>query len=220
MTIRSHITLIAALGLILFSGTAQAGVVSNSKWDRDFKFGSSDVLSIQIFRLKDGKPEKAIDDTFKLTGSGFATIGGVRVKIGGLNMFSALATLESAFRRHSFAIGLESKAQISKQNGREIVYVYGDVKRPGVVTIEGEATLADLIEAAGGTRKFADLERVTIFHDGITTMVDMAKVKETKVRAGAVIKISPSLTDTTGSMEKRFNELGEANQGSSDLKGE
>lgn len=220
MTFRLLSTFLAVFTLVSPLVSAEAGVVSKSKWERNFQFGRSDALEIQVFRLEEGKPVIVIDDTFKLTGSGYTTIDSERVKLGGLNMFSALATLESAFRRDSFAIGLETKAQISKQNGREIVFVYGEVKRPGVVTIKNGAKLADLIEAAGGLTKSADLERVTIFHNGTTLVVDMSKAGDTKVIAGASVKVSRSLLDNSGSMERRFEELENAKPRRDRLKGE
>lgn len=210
----------AALVAVAPFFTAHAGVVSKSQWDRDFKFGSSDSLAIQVFRLQDGKPVSVIDDTFKLTGSGYTTIDAKRVKLGGLNMFSALASLESALRRDSYTIGLEMNAQISKHNGREIVYVYGEVNRPGVVTISDHATVAELIEAAGRGEKSADLERVTITYNGTTQVIDVSKAGETKVMAGARVQVSRVLFDTSGSMEKRFKELENAEPGRDRLKGE
>lgn len=220
MIFRLLSTFLAALTLATPLVTAHAGVVSKSKWDRDFQFGRSDALEIQVFRLEDNVPVIVVSDTFKLTGSGYTTIDGERVKLGGLNMFSALASLESAFRRDSFAIGLETKAQISKQNGREIVFVYGEVKRPGVVTIKDDASLADLIEAAGGVTKSADLERITISHNGTTLVVDSSKEGDTKVMAGASVKVSRGLLGTSGPMEKRFKELESAKPGRDRLMGE
>jgi len=220
MTIRSSTFILAALTLVATFVTAQAGVISKSKWDRDFAFGSSDSLSIQVFRFVDGKPVSVIDQTFKLTGSGYTTIDGERVKLGGLNMFSALASLESAIRRDTYTIGLETNAQISKQNGREIVFVYGEVNRPGVVTIKDHATVAELIEAAGGAKKSADLERVTISHNGTTLLIDASKAGDAKVMAGAKLKVSRGLLDSGGPMEKRFKELENAKPSGDRLKGD
>ncbi len=207
MILRLLTASLAALSVFAPLITSQAGVASKSKWEREFKFGRNDALAIQVFRIKDGKPAIIADDTFKLTGSGYTTVAGRRVKLGGLNMFSALASLEGAFRRDSFTLGLETKAQISKQNGREIVFIYGEVLRPGIVTIEDDATVADLIEAAGGLKKSANLERVTVIQNGITMPVDSPNVADTKVKAGAVVKISRGLM-RSGSAKRRFEQIG------------
>lgn len=210
MTFRSLTTLLSALAILVAPlSTVHAGVVSKSKWEREFQFGRGDTLAIQVFHLKDGKPESITDEAYTLTGSGYATVAGERVKLGGLNMFSALASLESAFRRDSFAIGLETQVQISRQNGREIVFVDGEVNRPGIVTINDDATVADLIEAAGGVRESGDLERISITRNGTTLLVGLLKSGDTKVMAGAVVKVSRSLMSNGGATKRRFDKLGE-----------
>ena len=215
---RSLSLLFLLLGLVL--GAAHADVVSRSKWDRDFKFGSSDRLEIQVFRIKAGKPEQVVEGTFKLTGSGYATISDERVKIGGLNMFSALASIESALRRGAYAIGLETKAQISKQNGKELIFVYGQVKRPGVVTVKDGATLSELIKAAGGETSSADLERVSVIYNGETSILSVEEDGDTELKPGAVVKIARGLLQGDRDIRRRFDELEGATPSGDRLKGD
>lgn len=54
------------------------------------------------------------------------------------------------------------------ENGEVIVHVVGRVKKPGLITLEEGARVADAIEAAGGVTKTADLTRINlarVLHD-------------------------------------------------------
>lgn len=56
----------------------------------------------------------------------------------------------------------------TKESGEVIVHVVGRVKKPGLITLDEGARVADAIEAAGGATKTADLTRINlarVLHD-------------------------------------------------------
>ena len=91
----------------------------------------------------------------------------------------------------------------------------GEVKRPGIVTIKDDATLDELIAAAGGVDEFADIKRVSLTYNGITQLIDSSEAGDTKVMPGAVVKVARILMRTDDEYKRRLDELGK--DGSSGL---
>ena len=58
----------------------------------------------------------------------------------------------------------ETKTTAEKSSSKETIYVYvcGEVKNPGVVTIDAEKRLSDAVNELGGTTENADLNKVNL----------------------------------------------------------
>lgn len=161
-----HVAVLAVLAVLALPAHA------NWQAELDFKFRPGDSLHIKVFQgEKDTKV--LMDKTVRLNGTGHTTLeSGKRVKIGGGNFRTALATIEEGFRNHDILLGLDVHAHITKHNGRSVIVLTGEVERPGHGNWREGLSLMDAIKVAGGFKEGAYKKRVVIFRGGQTNIVD------------------------------------------------
>ena len=73
-----------------------------------------------------------------------------------------------------FAGAKDAEQEKDKQ---KVVYVGGQVTRPGVIEYRDNTTIFAMICAAGGPTQFGSLKRVKIFRDGKLFQLDLTKEK-------------------------------------------
>ena len=137
------IVLLAALGLSAPAVSAQSAA--------DYVIGAQDVLTIQVFEQADlgGKFTVEVDGTFS-----FPLIG--RVKAGGLTLRSFEGELKS-----KLADGYFKNPQVTvavEQYRSQRVFVMGEVRAPGPVSLTGGMTLIEALSRAGSTQPTASGE--------------------------------------------------------------
>lgn len=132
---------------VLTAGTREA----SAQTPADYVIGPQDVLTIQVFDQADlgGKYSVEADGTFT-----FPLIG--RVKAGGLT----LRTFEGELRSR-LADGYFRNPQVSvaiEQYRSQRVFVIGEVRQPGAVSLTGGMTLIEALARAGSTTPAASGE--------------------------------------------------------------
>jgi polysaccharide biosynthesis/export protein len=136
------IVLLAALALSAHTVSAQSA---------DYVIGAQDVLTIQVFDQADlgGKYAVEADGTFS-----FPLIG--RVKAGGLTLRSFEKELKT-----KLADGYFKNPQVTvavEQYRSQRVFVMGEVRAPGPVSLTGGMTLIEALSRAGSTQPTASGE--------------------------------------------------------------
>lgn len=142
-TVWSSLALLVALALSAISLSAQAAA--------DYVIGAQDVLTIQVFDQADlgGKYSVETDGTFS-----FPLIG--RVKAGGLTLRSFETELKA-----KLADGYFKNPQVTvavEQYRSQRVFVMGEVRAPGPVSLTGGMTLIEALSRAGSTMPTASGE--------------------------------------------------------------
>jgi polysaccharide export outer membrane protein len=137
------VVLLVALGLSALGASAQSAA--------DYVIGAQDVLTIQVFEQADlgGKYAVEADGTFS-----FPLIG--RVKAGGLTLRSFEGELKS-----KLADGYFKNPQVTvavEQYRSQRVFVMGEVRAPGPVSLTGGMTLIEALSRAGSTQPTASGE--------------------------------------------------------------
>ena len=161
------IVLLAALGLSALGLSAQSAA--------DYVIGAQDVLTIQVFDQADlgGKYAVEADGTFS-----FPLIG--RVKAGGLTLRSFEGELKTRL-----ADGYFKNPQVTvavEQYRSQRVFVMGEVRAPGPVSLTGGMTLIEALSRAGSTQPTASGE--------------VAVVRAPQGAKGPVLPDQPSGTET------------------------
>ena len=138
-------SLFALLAFVLAAGTAAAQSAA------DYVIGAQDVLTIQVFDQSDlgGKYTVEADGTFS-----FPLVG--RVNAGGLTLRSFEGELKKKladgyFRNPQVTVAVE-------QYRSQRVFVMGEVRGPGPVSLTGGMTLIEALARAGSTQPTASGE--------------------------------------------------------------
>jgi polysaccharide export outer membrane protein len=161
---------------------ASAG--ANAQPAADYVIGPQDVLAIQVFDQADlgGKYTVETDGTFS-----FPLIG--RVTAAGMTM----RNLENALRR-KLADGYFRDPQVTvavEQYRSQRVFVMGEVRNPGPVTLVGDMTLIEALARAGSTLPSASGE-VAIVRD------TRAKAPQSPIPEGDADIVRVSIRDLEG----------------------
>jgi polysaccharide biosynthesis/export protein len=137
--------LFALLAFVLTAGTAAAQSAA------DYVIGAQDVLTIQVFEQSDlgGKYTVEADGTFSFPLVGRVTAGGLTLRSFEGELKKKLA--DGYFRNPQVTVAVE-------QYRSQRVFVMGEVRGPGPVSLTGGMTLIEALARAGSTQPTASGE--------------------------------------------------------------
>ena len=138
-------SLFALLAFVLAAGTAAAQSAA------DYVIGAQDVLTIQVFDQSDlgGKYTVEADGTFSFPLVGRVTAGGLTLRSFEGELKKKLA--DGYFRNPQVTVAVE-------QYRSQRVFVMGEVRGPGPVSLTGGMTLIEALARAGSTQPTASGE--------------------------------------------------------------
>jgi polysaccharide export outer membrane protein len=140
MYIKHFITLLSSIILLCCTSLSVTG--------EDYRIGSGDVLTITVFDYDELKTTVRVSDNGNIT---FPLIG--EVHIGGLSLPGAAEKI-AAMLADGYIIHPQVSIFIEEFKSKKTI-ILGQVKQPGVIELQGPATLLALISQAGGLKEDA-----------------------------------------------------------------
>jgi polysaccharide export outer membrane protein len=134
--------LVFAAALAPAAVVAQVAPVPRPPASPTYLVGAADVLKVQVFE------EPALSTTYSVDSDGTISFPFLnRVPVSGKTLSEVEAILTAGLRA-GFVLRAQVSVEIATYRSRSI-YVMGEVKAPGKYTIEGQATLLEVIAKAG-----------------------------------------------------------------------
>jgi polysaccharide export outer membrane protein len=169
--------------------------------------GLSNVRSIQVFVMGEARKPGAY------TVSGLSTVTSALYASGGIELTGSLRDIQLKRRGvtvrrldlYDLLLRGDTSADVPLQPGDVVfippvgstVTVSGEVKRPAAYEIKGNATLAGLIDLAGGLTPEADSSRVSVVRYGqdrrrvaVSVSLDQDATRRTAVANGDLVRVS------------------------------
>ena len=144
---------IADNGAVVKANTAELDYGANTQ---DYRIGASDLLDIKVFQADELSREVRVDTrgfiTLPLLGS---------IQVAGLTQAQTEQKLADLMRQ-----SMLQNPQVTvfiKEYTSQRVTIEGEVKKPGVYPIKGQATLLQSIAMAGGLENLADAQKIVLF---------------------------------------------------------
>ena len=182
-------TFAAAVAQEKEQGQGQSGTAAAQA---DYTVGAQDVLRITVFDEPDVSGRFKVDSDGSIT---FPLVGRVMVGGGGLR---AVEEQLAKVLAEGFLINPQVSVEVD-QYGSRSVYVLGEVRSPGVYTLQGNMSLIEVLAAAGSTTSAAgnEVQIVRPTDDrgsgpvlpGATESDDVVRVSLQDIRTGKLSEI-------------------------------
>ncbi|WP_428035824.1 polysaccharide biosynthesis/export family protein [Amphritea sp.] len=171
-----RVALLATLLLFFSAASAESSTLS------DYRLGSGDLLSIQVFGEDDLSMEIRLSDAGTIA---YPFLGELRV----LNM--TIGNLSSMIEeRLADGYLLDPHVSITVKEYRQF-FINGEVQEPGGYPYQPGLTLQKAVALAGGFTERASKSKLFVSHDGETTDPQLVQLN-TLIKPGDIITIEQS----------------------------
>lgn len=121
-----------------------------------YKISAADLLHVSVFQEKDFDREARVSNDGIIT---LPLIG--KIKVGGLDVPSAEELLQDKLKKYLIS---PQASILIKEYGNKIIYILGEVQRPGAFPLPTEAPLSvvQAITLAGGFTQYASKDRTRV----------------------------------------------------------
>ncbi|RTE65262.1 polysaccharide export protein [Amphritea opalescens] len=164
--------------LIFFCSVAAAETTTLS----DYRLGSGDLLSIQVFGEEDLSMEIRLSDAGTIAYPFLGELKILNMTIGNLSELIQQGLAEGYLHDPQVSITVLEYRQF---------YINGEVKEPGGYPYQPGLTLQKAVALAGGFTERASKSKLFVSHDGETKNPSLVKLN-TQIRPGDIITIEQS----------------------------
>ena len=97
------------------------------------------------------------------------------VRAAGLRPSQLQKNIEAAYKSGEIFTHPTIQVTASREAPTQVLYISGEVKTPGRITMSPGMTVHDAMTAAGGPTDFGDLKKVKFTRNGVTRILDLRK---------------------------------------------
>ena len=136
---------------------------------------SGDSIAVKL----SGVPAEEIpivSNTYDISNGGTINLPYIgEVRAAGLRPSQLQKNIEAAYRSGEIFTHPTVQVTASREAPTQVLFISGEVKTPGRITMSPGMTVHDAMTAAGGPTDFADLKKVKFTRNGVTRVIDLRK---------------------------------------------